>query len=171
MIKMAEENKLSGREKVQRLYDLIGNRGLYVNTNYDVFSSAPERVNISPIYHVSLLSKNSRAFSSPLLFATLTSLLNHGTMLITGAPGIGKTTGAELAGHFYTGTALEDILASEIQGHPQLTEEKMVASYDIGKLVNSGEKVVVPSRFLQCPVKILDEGNRASPDVLNIIMR
>src|SRR3990167_4116971 len=47
----------------------------------------------------------------------------------------------------------------------------MVASYDIGKLVNSGEKVVVQSRFLQCPVKILDEGNRTPPDVLSIMMR
>ena len=25
------------REKVQKLYDIVGERGLYVNTNYDVF--------------------------------------------------------------------------------------------------------------------------------------
>ena len=101
----------------------------------------------------------------------MTSLNKQGTMLITGSPGIGKTTGAEFAGHFFTGTPLNEILASEIQGHPQLTEEKMVASYDIGKLVSTGDRVVMPNKFLQCPVKILDEGNRTPPDVLSIIMR
>ena len=159
------------QEKVRTLYNLIGDRGLYVNTNFDIFSEAPERIALvgGAGYEISLVNKGN-AYSSPLLFAALTSLLNHGTMLVTGAPGIGKTTGAEFAGHFFTGTSLEDILASEIQGHPQLTEEKMVASYDLAKLI-AGEKKVIPTRFLQCPVKILDEGNRTPSDVLSIIMR
>ncbi len=167
------ESNLSEQQKVRKLYELIGDRGLYVNTNFDVFPTAPEELSLAggTGYKIPLIQENSNAYASPLLFATLTSLLNHGTMLVTGAPGIGKTTGAEFAGHFFTGTPLEEILASEIQGHPQLTEEKMVASYDIGKLVHSGEKVVIPNRFLQCPVKILDEGNRTPPDVLSIIMR
>lgn len=144
---------------------------MYVNTNFDIFSNKVENVDLGNAYKLGLLSQDGKAYSSPLLFATLTSLLNHGTMMITGAPGIGKTTGAEYAGHFFTGTPLDDILASEIQGHPQLTEEKMVASFDIGKLVNSGERKVLPSKFLECPVKIIDEVNRVPPDVLSIIMR
>ena len=92
-------------------------------------------------------------------------------MLITGAPGIGKTTGAEFAGHFFTNTPLDEILASEIQGHPQLTEEKMVAAYDVGKLVTTGERKVIPTSFIKCPIKIIDEGNRTPADVLSIIMR
>src|SRR3989344_1006652 len=171
MIKMAEENKLSGREKVQRLYDLIGNRGLYVNTNYDIFSSAPEKVNISPIYSVSLLPKNSRAFSSSLLFATLTSLLNHGTMLITGAPGIGKTTGAEVAGHFYTGVSLPQILEAELIGNPQLKTEDVTATLDTVAMVHEGRKKVIPTKFLQCPVKIGDEINRTPSDLLSSAMK
>lgn len=164
---------LTEQQKVQALYKLIGDRGFYVSTNFDVFTKAPEEVALASGagYKVPLAQLDSKAYSSPLLFATLTSLLHHGTMLITGAPGIGKTTGAEFAGHFFSGTPLEDILAAEIQGHPQLTEEKMVASFDLGKLVNAGERVVIPNRFLQCPVKILDEGNRTPPDVLSIIMR
>ena len=167
------KEELTEQQKVKKLYNLIGERGLYVNTNYDIFPQAPEMVNLAggAGYKVPLVQENGVAYASPLLFATLTSLLNHGTMLVTGAPGIGKTTGAEFAGHFFTGTPMEEILASEIQGHPQLTEEKMVASYDIGKLVSSGEKVVIPNRFLSCPVKILDEGNRTPPDVLSIMMR
>src|SRR3989344_3931069 len=168
-----ETDKLTEQQKVRALYDLIGDRGLYVNTNVDVFPESPELLALASGagYNIPLLKPGQKAYASPLLFATLTSLLNHGTMLVTGAPGIGKTTGAEFAGHFFTGTPLDEILASEIQGHPQLTEEKLVASYDIGKLVKDGEKVVIPNRFLQCPVKILDEGNRTPPDVLSIMMR
>src|SRR3989344_1785570 len=170
---MTEEKKLTNQEKVRALYDVIGNRGLYVNTNMDVFPEAPETIALAggSGYGINLLKPGQRAYASPLLFATLTSLLNHGTMLITGAPGIGKTTGAEFAGHFFTGTALEDILASEIQGHPQLTEEKMVARYELGKLISSGQEVVIPRKFLECPVKVIDEANRCPPDVLSIIMR
>ncbi len=170
---MAENKNLTEQQKVRKLYDLIGDRGLYVNTNFDVFSEKPEMIALAggAGYKVPLIQAGTKAYASPLLFASLTSLLNHGTMLITGAPGIGKTTGAEFAGHFFTGTGLEDILASEIQGHPQLTEEKMVASYDLGKLVSTGERKVIPNRFLQCAVKILDEGNRTPPDVLSIMMR
>lgn len=163
----------SEQQKVRELYDLIGERGLYVNTNFDVFSQPPEMVGLGNVaaYKVPLIHKGTNVYASPLLFSSLTSLLNHGTMLITGAPGIGKTTGAEYAGHFFTGTPLDEILASEIQGHPQLTEEKMVAAYDIGKLVNTGEKIVNPTKFLQCPVKIIDEGNRTPPDTISIIMK
>src|SRR3989338_3535145 len=164
---------LTEQQKVQSLYNLIGERGLYVSSNFDVFTQAPEEVTLAfgAGYKIPLAQVGSKAYTSPLLFATLTALLHHGTMLITGAPGIGKTTGAEFAGHFFTNTPLDEILAAEIQGHPQLTEEKMVAAFDLGKLVSSGERVVIPNRFLECPVKILDEGNRTPPDVLSIIMR
>ncbi len=164
---------LTEQQKVQSLYNLIGDRGFYVSTNFDVFTKAPEEVALAfgAGYKVHLAQVGSTAYSSPLLFATLTALLHHGTMLITGAPGIGKTTGAEFAGHFFTDTSIDDILAAEIQGHPQLTEEKMVASFDLGKSVTSGERVVNPSKFLTCPVKILDEGNRTPPDTVSIIMR
>src|SRR3989338_6943721 len=138
---------LTEQQKVQSLYNLIGERGLYVSSNFDVFTQAPEEVTLAfgAGYKIPLAQVGSKAYTSPLLFATLTALLHHGTMLITGAPGIGKTTGAEFAGHFFTNTPLDEILASEIQGHPQLTEEKMVAAYD--------------------------EGNRTPADVLSIIMR
>ncbi len=126
---------ITEQQKVHKLYSLIGERGLYVSTNFDIFTKPPELVPLGPAgaYKAPLLPEGGSAYTSPLLFATLTSLLHHGTMLITGAPGIGKTTGAEFAGHFFTGTPYRDILASEIQGHPQLTEEKMVAAYNIGK--------------------------------------
>ncbi len=166
-------SKLTEQEKAMALFRLIGDRGLYVSTNFDVFTKTPEMIGLAGEagYKIPLAREGSNAYASPLLFSTLTSLLNHGTMLITGAPGVGKTTGAEFAGHFFTATPLEDILAAEIQGHPQLTEEKMVASFKLGKLITTGEEEVKVRNFLKSPVKILDEGNRVPPDTLSILMR
>lgn len=170
---MTKDRELTQHERVRRLYEIAGERGLYVNTNFDVFRETPEWVSLAggAGYRVPLIKPGTSAYSSPLLFTTLTSLLNHGTMLLTGGPGIGKTTGCELTGPFFMGTTLEEVLASEIQGHPQLTEEKMVARYQLGKLIQEGEEVVLPRRFLESPVKIIDEGNRIPPDTLSILMK
>ncbi len=164
---------LTEQEKVKALYNLIGERGLYVSTNYDIFTQKPEEVSfgINSSYKIPLIQPGTSAYASPLLFAALTCLLNHGTMLLRGAPGIGKTTSAEFTGHFFSNIGLENILSAEIQGHPQLTEEKIVASYELGKLVTSGEREVLQTKFLECPVKILDEINRCPADILSIIMK
>jgi MoxR-like ATPase len=177
---MPDSQGLTEQQKVRKLYALAGERGLYVNTNFDLFTHEPELIRLQggSGYEIPLINPDSKvdgikqnAYTSPLLFVTLTGLLNHGTMILTGGPGLGKTTSSELAGPMLTGTSLEDVLASEILGHPQLTEEKMIASYDLGKLVYSGEKVVIPSRFLECPVKIIDEVNRLPPDTSSILMK
>lgn len=165
------EKTLTEKEKVQTLYDLIGQRGLYVNTNHDLFTQRPEEIALNPGYKVSLIQEGSRAYASPLLFATLTSLLNHGTMIITGAPGIGKTTGAEYAGHFFTSVPLSDILEAELMGNPQLKTEDVVGNLDTVKMVHEGKKEVLPTKFLKCPVKIWDEINRTPPDMLSSAMK
>ncbi len=165
------EKTLTEQDKVKMLYDLIGQRGLYVNTNYDVFTQKPEEVALNPGYKVSLIQEGSKAYASPLLFTTLTSLLNHGTMIITGAPGIGKTTGAEFAGHFFTSVPLSDILEAELIGNPQLKTEDVIGNLDTVKMVHKGEKEVLPTKFLKCPVKIWDEINRTPPDMLSSAMK
>ncbi len=166
-------NSSTEREKVHALYHLIGERGLFVNTNYDVFTKPPEEVGIiGGRYRVPLIQPGSHAYSSPLLFAALTSILNHGTMFVRGAPGIGKTTGCELAGHFFTGTSLDDILQAEILGNPQLKTEDVIAGLDIAELTRpGGRKVVLPTKFLQCPVKVWDEVNRTPADLVSCAMR
>ncbi len=163
------------REKVHGLYNLVGERGLYVNSNHDVFVGEHTLIKAGPAevanYEFRLLGENGRAYSSPMLFATLTAIMKHGTMLVTGAPGIGKTTGMEFAGHFFTGTPLDDILAATIQGHPQQTEEKMIARYHTGDLIKEGKETVLPRKFLKCRVKLIDEINRLDPDKKSIILR
>ena len=161
------------QQKVQELYKLIGERGLYVNTNYDIFTKKPEVISLAggAGYKIPLIQEGSKAYASPLLFATLTSLMNYGTMLITGAPGIGKTTSAEYAGHFFMNVPLEEILQSEILGNVQLKTEDVVASLDTVEMINKGRKVVLPTKFLESKVKIWDEINRTPPDLLSATMK
>lgn len=168
--KINREIEKTEQEKVQELYELIGERGLYVNTNYDVFTHPPERVSLNPAFHIDII-KEGRAYDSSLLFATLTSLLKHGTMLVRGSYGIGKTTSAEIAGHFFHGIPLDKILEAEILGNPDLRREEMTGSLDTVKMVYSGEKLVLPSKFLSCPVKIWDEVNRTPADLLSATMK
>jgi len=163
---------LTEQRKIQRIYNLIGERGLYVSTNFDVYEREPEKIPVlKGGYKIPILQEGSHAYTSPILFAALTSLMNHGTMLITGAPGIGKTTGAEFAGHFFTSTPLEQILEAEILGNPQLKTEDVVASLDTVEMVHRGKKVVLPAKFLQCPVKIWDEVNRTPADLVSSAMK
>ncbi len=165
-------SNLNEQQKVQKLYDIIGERGLYVSTNFDVFTKKPEEIDIlQGGYKLPLITPGTMAYNSTLLFATLTSLLNHGTMLVTGAPGIGKTTGVEFAGHFFTGTPLDEILQAEILGNPQLKTEDLIASLDTVKMINRGEKEVLPTKFLKCPVKIWDEVNRTPADLVSAAMK
>lgn len=165
-------DKLSELEKVRALYNLIGERGLYVSTNHDIFSEKPEELGIlQGAYKIPIIKPGSRAYNSALLFPALTALMNHGTILVVGAPGIGKTTGLEFAGHFFSGTSLDEILEAEILGNPQLKTEDVVASLDTVKMVHDGERVVIPSKFLQCPVKIWDEVNRTPADLVSSAMK
>ena len=159
-------------QKVHEIYGLIGERGLYVNTNLDLFGGPTKDVTIlTSGYTVQLADKETYSYASPLLFAALTSLLNYGTMLITGAPGIGKTTSAEYAGHFFSGVPLDKIIQAELLGNPNLTEEKTIAYYDTAKLIKEGVRSVIPTEFLRCPVKIWDEINRTPPDLLSVAMK
>ncbi|MBR9701147.1 AAA family ATPase, partial [Candidatus Woesearchaeota archaeon] len=165
MIIMAElQNKVHG------LYDLIGERELFVNTNDDIFLGHEEvHAGHANQFKYRLLQENGKAYASPMLFAALTSILNHGTMLMTGAHGTGKTTGAYLAGHFFTGMPYDEIQEATIHGHPQQSEEKMIARYHTGSLLK-GEEVVLWRKFVTSRVKVVNELNRLGPDLLNILM-
>jgi hypothetical protein len=97
-------------------------------------------------------------FNSTLLFGILTGL-NRGKELIIGEPGLGKTTSAEYIGSILYQYPLGIIWGSEVSGHPEQTEEKIIGRPDLGEL-NKGNEQVVWSNFAQIPVKIVDELNR-----------
>ena len=97
-------------------------------------------------------------FNSALLFTLLTALTG-GKALIIGEPGLGKTTAAEYAGSLLYQLPVGTVWSSEVSGHPEQTEEKIIGRPDLGKL-NQGQEEVVWSHFVQLPVKIVDEINR-----------
>ncbi|RLB07189.1 MAG: hypothetical protein DRG50_03580 [Deltaproteobacteria bacterium] len=97
-------------------------------------------------------------FNSALLFGLLTGL-NGGKELIVGEPGLGKTTSAEYVGSILYRYPLGVIWGSEVSGHPEQTEEKIIGRPHLGEL-NKGREVVVWTNFAQIPVKIVDEINR-----------
>ncbi len=97
-------------------------------------------------------------FNSTILFGLLTGLV-QGKELIIGEPGLGKTTSAEFVGSLLYQYPLGMIWGSEVSGHPEQTEEKIIGRPDLGKL-NQGQEDVVWSYFSQIPIKIVDEINR-----------
>ncbi|MFH1669434.1 MAG: MoxR family ATPase [Candidatus Woesearchaeota archaeon] len=99
----------------------------------------------------------------------MTGLLNR-NQLITGNYGLGKTTTAEAVSSLLFGLPLEFVEKGMIQGHPQLTEEKIFGRLDFSKLSET-EKVIF-SIFAQTPsAKIIDEINRIPPGTQNMLLR
>lgn len=97
-------------------------------------------------------------YNSALLFSLLTAL-GRGKELIIGEPGLGKTTSAEYVSSIIYRYPLGVIWGSEVSGHPEQTEEKIIGRPHLGEL-NQGRERVVWSNFAQIPVKIVDEINR-----------
>jgi hypothetical protein len=97
-------------------------------------------------------------FNSAILLSLITGL-KKGKELIIGEPGLGKTTSAEYVCSLIYQFPLGVIWGSEVSGHPEQTEEKIIGRPDLGKL-NRGEEDVVWTNFSQIPVKIVDEINR-----------
>jgi hypothetical protein len=97
-------------------------------------------------------------YNSAILLSVLTAL-KKGKELIIGEPGLGKTTSAEFVCALVYQFPLGVIWGSEVSGHPEQTEEKIIGRPDLGKL-NRGEEDVVWTNFAQIPVKIVDEINR-----------
>jgi len=125
------------QEKIRRIYGFIS-ENLYLNR--------PD------------LEIKGEYYNSALLFGILTAIYG-GKELIIGEPGLGKTTSAEYVGCLLYRYPLGIIWGSEVSGHPEQTEEKIVGRPHLGEL-NKGNEVVVWSNFVQIPVKIVDEINR-----------
>ena len=134
-------------QAVRDLYDFIGEH-LYLNR--------PD------------LDLSGEKLNSTLLLSLLTALIG-GKALIIGEPGLGKTTSAEYIASLLYRIPLGVIWGSEVAGHPEQTEEKIIGRPDLGKL-NQGEERVVWSNFVQLPVKIIDEINRLPETKQSLIL-
>ncbi|MBW3015568.1 AAA family ATPase [Candidatus Woesearchaeota archaeon] len=135
------------RDKINQIYDF---------TKENLYLCLPD------------IEVDGKKYNSTLLFEMLTSLVN-GKHLIKGEYGLGKTTSAESIISLMHSLPKEVVLASEIRGHAEQTEEKILARPDLGEL-NLGREKVLWSYFVLNTPKIIDELNRFPPSKLNMFV-
>jgi len=110
-----------------------------------------------------------RAVPEILTTCVLNALVPNSSALLIGGHGGSKTTLVKLLGRMFTGKSLDAIEESILRGHPQLTEEKILATLDLPKLMK-GEEIVKWRSFVTEFWKIVDEINRMTPYAQNILL-
>lgn len=149
------------REFVRSIITTVESRGLFVHST-DL-----------EIKHSTAGAKDKiQTTRFPLIVGScvLNALVPRSAMLLVGGHGGGKTTLAKILGRMMTGKSLEEIEDGILRGHPQLTEEKMVATLRPGPLMKEGVEVVVWRSFVTGFWKIIDEVNRLTPHAQNILL-
>ncbi|MFX0058883.1 MAG: AAA family ATPase [Candidatus Hodarchaeota archaeon] len=148
------------RKKVWRIINLTQANQLFVHSkNIDIkyFDKNKNKIGIKILPEI-------------LTLCILNALVPNSAMLLIGGHGGGKTTLVKLLGRMFTSYSLTEIEHSIIRGHPQLTEEKLVATLKLGKLMKDGEEEVVWRKFIIDFWKIIDEVNRLTPYAQDILL-
>jgi MoxR-like ATPase len=149
------------RTKVIEVMTTVESRGLFVHST-----------DLLVKYDGGTTSKRAKTMRLPLIIGSciLNALVPRSAMLLVGGHGGGKTTLVKLLGRMMTGSSLDDIQEGILRGHPQLTEEKMIATLRPGPLMKEGIEVVVWRKFVTGFWKIIDEINRLTPHAQNILL-
>ncbi len=156
--KIAEEDLL--RKKVWKIINLTQANQLFVhskNLEIKYFDKETQKVNRKTLPEI-------------LSLCVLNALVPNSAMLLVGGHGGGKTSLTKLLGRMFTGDSLNEIENSIIRGHPQLTEEKLIGTLKLGKLMHDGEEEVVWRQFVTHFWKIIDEVNRLTPYAQDILL-
>lgn len=156
--KLGEEDTL--RKKIWKIINIIQANQLFVHSK-----------NITVKYS-SGKSKKSKTQALPeiLTLCVLNALVSNSAMILVGGHGGGKTTLVKLLGRLFTSNSLNEIENSIIRGHPQLTEEKLIGTLKLGKLMHEGVEEVVWRDFIKNFWKIIDEVNRLTPYAQDILL-
>ncbi|TFG13912.1 MAG: hypothetical protein EU535_04255 [Promethearchaeota archaeon] len=157
MIQRNEENNL--RKKVWKIINLIQANQLFVHSK-----------NITIKYLNEKNKLKTKILPEILSLCVLNAIVPNSAMLLIGGHGGGKTTLVKLLGRMFTSYTLDQIAQSIIRGHPQLTEEKLVGTLKLGKLMHEGEEEVVWRKFITNFWKIIDEVNRLTPYAQDILL-
>ncbi|MEJ2250779.1 MAG: MoxR family ATPase [Candidatus Lokiarchaeota archaeon] len=156
--KLIEEDEL--REKVWKIINLIQAHQLFVHSeNLEIKYYSDEKNKIQ-----------KRLLPKILALSVLNAIVPNSAMLLVGGHGGGKTTLVKLLGRMFTGDSLKEIENSIVRGHPQLTEEKLVGTLKLGKLMKDGQEEVVWKSFIKNFWKIIDEVNRLTPYAQDILL-
>lgn len=156
--KIAEEDLL--RKKVWKIINLTQANQLFVHSkNLEI-----------KYYNKETQKVDTKTLPEILSLCVLNALVPNSAMLLVGGHGGGKTSLTKLLGRMFTGDSLNEIENSIIRGHPQLTEEKLVGTLKLGKLMHDGEEEVVWRQFVTNFWKIIDEVNRLTPYAQDILL-
>ncbi len=154
----AEEELL--RKKVWKIINITQANQLFVHSK-----------NLAISYYDEDTKKvKTKTLPEILSLCVLNALVPNSAMLLVGGHGGGKTSLTKLLGRMFTGNSLNEIENSIIRGHPQLTEEKLVGTLKLGKLMHDGEEEVVWRQFVLNFWKIIDEVNRLTPYAQDILL-
>ena len=166
----ARTHDSSARDKIIRLYHQIQDSGLYIAPELDLQFGNTEsiKLNNNGSERVVLADEN---YNANVLFTTLSCVkpVKTPAMISFGPPGAGKTTCAEYIGSAMFNLGLDQIHNATIYGHPEQTEEKMVARLRTGPLIKEGREEVDWREFITSPIRIVDEVNRLPPAKLSIL--
>ncbi len=155
-IKLGEEEIL--RKKVWKIINIVQSNLLFVHS---------KNLEISYLEKKRIKRKNLPEILS---LCILNALVPNSAIILIGGHGGGKTSIAKILGRMFTASSLSEIENSIIRGHPQLTEEKLIGTLKLGKLMKDGEEEVVWRKFVTNFWKIIDEVNRLTPYAQDILL-
>jgi MoxR-like ATPase len=148
------------RKKIWRIINIIQANQLFVH--YKELNIKHSTENNKKI--------QSKILPEILTLCILNAIVPNSAMLLIGGHGGGKTSLTKILGRMFTASSLNDIESSIIRGHPQLTEEKLIGTLKLGKLMKDGEEEVVWRQFVTNFWKIIDEVNRLTPYAQDILL-
>ncbi|MHA1195124.1 MAG: AAA family ATPase [Promethearchaeota archaeon] len=155
---ISEEDTL--RKKIWRIINVLQAHQLFVH---------------SKVLEIKFFDKKARKIKTQKLpeiitLCVLNALVPNSAMLLIGPPGTAKTSLVKLLGRMFTSSSLNEIENAIVRGHPQLTEEKLVGTLKLGKLMKEGKEVVIWRKFITNFWKIIDEVNRLTPYAQDILL-
>jgi len=105
----------------------------------------------------------------PMVSSVIASaLVPKACVLYRGGHGGGKTSMVEaVSSRLFSDVPRDDIVAGMIRGNDDQNVNTMLASFNLGKLLTTGEEEVRWRKFVTCPVKLIDEINRFPPTSQN----
>ena len=138
------------RNKVWFIINTIQSNQLYVHSssleiNYLLEEESPDPLNRTK--KTARLKKISKVLPEILTTCVLNALVPNSAMLLIGGHGGGKTSLVKHLARMFTGISLGDAEERIIRGHPQLTEEKVIGTLNIKKLMKDGEEEVIWRTF------------------------
>ncbi len=155
---IAEDNKL--RKKVWKIINLVQANQLFIHSkNLEIKYLEEENKKVG-----------TKTLPEIVSLCVLNALVPNSAMLLIGGHGGGKTTITKYLGRMFTASSLNEIENCIIRGHPQLTEEKLVGTLKLGKLMHEGVEEVIWRQFVLSFWKIIDEVNRLTPYAQDILL-